>query len=673
MGTEDVRGGEGSSAEVKSSVGNLVDLGEGEIPLPRFIVKCAEGVFADLAKLESSASFESFVERMFASGSCCTGLDYEPFLELLYGYMPEKISLALKSREGSGESPLIRFAADISAFRPERRALYKAAGIIDGEAVYIFEPVMLETAVGEPASGEGEGSEPAAASAGKKGVSEHTALSFDEFVADMWSKGVRYGIDAAAVQDAIRSGKSGRIVIARPLEPTPGKDADIEEQMAGLHRDDAPMVLPNGRIDLRHFKNHFPQVRKGARLLKKIPRILGVAGRDVSGAPIEPPLPKDFDLAAQVGLGAQLEICAEGAFIVSGMDGFLSIDTQTNQVAVTEKIVNYGGVSARTTGDICLTCDEFEEHGEIQERRVVKGKSITAFADVFGSVISSGGKIHLKQNLIGGSALNDDGDITIDGLVSGATVRASKGNVVIRKAENCIIVGKRVAIESAIKCDILGEAVEVDASDGCAIAGKSVRVGAAGPRQERETVVSVLVPDLSDFDQKIGGIRKKIEEVEFALARKRQETEAITSQGEVRSYLMLGAKLQKNEVAFTPEQMANWKNLAARVAPALKTLARFNGEFKALQAEKESLDGEIVALRQGKRGAAAGISCAIEASRGDTLVRTMKMKLDAVPLADLEPKQLRARLISPSLPGERLLSGEGGPFNWEYPATGVEE
>ena len=159
----------------------------------------------------------------------------------------------------------------------------------------------------------------------------------------------------------------------------------------------------------------------------------------------------------------------------------------------------------------------------------------------------------------------------------------------IKRAENSVIVGKHVIIESAAKCDICGEDVAVENSAGCAIAGKFVRLLTSEPRQERKTVVSILVPDLSGYDQEISAIGKKIEEVGSALVRKRREAEAEAAavQGEARNYLMLVAKLQKKEITLTPEQMANLKKLAARVAPALKVLNQFNGEVRFLQNEKE--------------------------------------------------------------------------------------
>jgi hypothetical protein len=185
----------------------------------------------------------------------------------------------------------------------------------------------------------------------------------------------------------------------------------------------------------------------------------------------------------------------------------------------------------------------------------------------------------------------------------------------------------------------------------------------------------MLVPDLSGYDQEVSALGKKIEEVGLALARKRREaeTEAAAAQGETKSYLVLEEKLRKKEIILTPEQMANWQKLAARVAPGLKALNKLNGEVQLLQTEKEIYEGKNAALMQFKQDASVGISCSLRESHGDTLVRVMKTKPGAVPLMDLEPKQLKAQLLAPSLPADRLFSGEGGPFEWRCRAPGPKE
>ncbi|MBY0577683.1 MAG: FapA family protein [Burkholderiales bacterium] len=639
---------------------------ESEFGSSSFIVKSRDGVFVELSRLESSSQFRIFVERVFSSGYHFTGLDYKLFLELLSAYAPEKLAIAVASLKLKGKATTVRFASDILPFIPERAALYRTARIVSGKAEYLFEPVMIERTIEEPVFAETEGGGFEVEGKEKRVVSEKTQISFDEFVAAMWLKGIRYGIDSDAVREFIGSGKSGRVVFARPLSPQNGQDSSLKEATDRLYRDNAPRELPNGKCDLRQFKNRFPQIRRGERLLKKSPRVLGIPGIDLSGEEIEPPLPNDFDLSALSGPGTQIDRTAEGEFIVASMDGFLNIDTQTNVIAVTEKIVNYTGVNMRTTGDISLEGEHFEEHGDIQEKRVVEGKSITVLGDVFGAVVSAGGKIHFKKNLVGGSATNHDGDITIDGLASNAIMHAKYGTICLKRAENSMIIGKNLIIESAINCTILGETIRIEISEGCAIAGKEVRITASGPRKENQTLVSMLLPDLSGFDVRIAEIGIRMGEIDSDIEVRRKKTHPITEQPEVRNYLIIAGKLQRKEITLSDEQKSNWQKLGARVAPALKALSAINAEIKTLQAEKESLEEEVAALEAEKEASGKGISCSIGTASKETFVRKREVPMGAPPLFDLPAKDLRIRLRDPGLPEDRLHVDGDRDFSWQH-------
>jgi len=93
--------------------------------------------------------------------------------------------------------------------------------------------------------------------------SEPTKLDFDEFVAAMWLQGIKFGIDSNAVRQAISGDKLLRMPVAAYLEPTPGRDAEIKEMCAELHRDNSPKMLLNGKADLGAFKNRFPRFQRG--------------------------------------------------------------------------------------------------------------------------------------------------------------------------------------------------------------------------------------------------------------------------------------------------------------------------------------------------------------------------------------------------------------------------
>ncbi len=643
----------------QSVIGSLADLQDGQVALPRYIFKRKEGLFVDLGWLESAGDFQAAVDQIFSSGAYFLDLDYEKFIQLLYLTDP----VAVRNSAMAGDSRLVvRFAADVVAFTPQRRSLYKAVKIGNGEAEYYFEPVFLEVVIEDPVYRDG-----APVDVVKKTMMNRTSLTFDEFVADMWNKGIRFGIDADTVRAYISSGKSERIVIARRLEPVLGKAADIKELAKELHRDDAPKELPNGRLDLRQFKNRFPQINKGILLIKKIPRVMGTTGFEISGKPIEPPIPKDFNLADLSGPGTAVEHYNEGEFIVSLQDGFLNLDTQTNQISITEKIINREGVSVKTTGDLLLTGDEYEEHGEVQEKRVVEGNNLVMHADVFGTVSSRGGSILLKRNLVGGSALNQEGDIVVKGVASGATLQTRKGVVNLARAENCVVVGTKVVIDKAANCDILAEEILIGTAEGCALVGKTIALGSAAPRKQSEMLVFVPVPDLGEFDRKIAALQDKIDEIDLSVRKKSQALESVTTQADVKKYLMVATKVKKGEITLTPEQQVSLQKLAATVSPALKLVAKVNAEIKASLAEKQAVADQAALLAQHRKDVESGASCAIASIGGEILVRTLKITPENErALYEVPLNNLKATLRGASMGGETIHAGRGGKLEWSY-------
>ncbi len=635
------------AAPPRSIIGNLADLREGEVALPRFLFKNKDGLYVEPGKLDTAETLAEAVERIFNGGAYFLDLDYPGFLHLLY---------ELDIRGGlakGGEAPRPRrLCRDIVAFHPARRALYKAVKIGDGQVEYYFEPVFEEA--------------PAQGATNERPAPQRASLDFDEFVADLWLKGVRFGIDEPRVRELISAGTTGRFVVARRREAILGKAADIQELAEEIHRDDAPKELPNGRMDLRQFKNRFPQINKGVRLLKKIPLVMGTPGREISGNIIEPPIPKDFNLANLSGPGTSVESNAEGEFIVSQQDGFLNLDTQTNQISINEKIVNREGVSVRTTGDLSLTGEHYEEHGEVQEKRTIEGNNIAIHADVFGIVSSRGGVILLKRNLVGGMALNQKGDIVIEGVASGATLHTQNGEIRLKRAESCVIIGTGVFIEQASNCDILADHVEIGLAEGCAVAAKAINIERAAPRKQSEMLGFVMIPDQGEFRAKIGVLTSKVEEMQAGINKMIGESEKLKADPDFRKYLTIAGKARRNEITLTPEQQAGLQKMAANLSPFIKLLTRLGEDTKAKMAQQAALESQLAAIKETKRAAEAGISCRIAVVAGEVHIRTLPLKPDAPSLFDTPPKELKVKLRGTRATGESLFSGQSGAFTWQY-------
>jgi len=592
----------------------------------------ADGVYADPEVL--GTTLVAAVDGVLRSNHYFAKLDYPVLIKALYGHGPEL------PRDAAGRA-VVRFAADILPFAQERRALYRAVKITDGQAEYYFEPVFETDA---------DGAERAA------------TLDVDEFVADLWGKGVRFGVDLDAIRNAIVSGAAGRIVVARRLEPDNGMDARVEEVTGDLHRSDAPRQLANGKLDLMSFQNRFPQIAKGKRLLRKVPPTSGVPGFDLSGIPVAPEPPRDLDLAMYAADGTEVVQLDDGEFLVARQDGFLNVDPKSHRISIGDKIVSHDGVSAKTTGNLHLSGD-YEEFGEVQEQRIIEGDSITVHADVFGHLVSRGGTIRLDRNLVGGSARSASGDIRVLGVASSATIQTAHGEVTLQRAENCVISGTRVKVERAINCEIMGDEVEVAFAEGGAIAGRRVAIGRAAPRRQGEMLVYVLRPDCARIDDALAQVGARIEQFGELLARHRAAIEQLGAQADLRKYLTLAPRLRKGELVLTPEQEPQFRRLTAAVAPALKEMARLSQLAKAAESERQAGQAllERLQMQRGERLGAAGV--AIGALAGEVQVRALGYEPDAGKVWDLPPREIKARLRE-ATGAELLHAGSDGAWSW---------
>lgn len=622
---------------IDSSVANNAQAGDLRAgAMAHCIVKRPDGVYADPSVL--GATFAAAIDSVFANNNFFVGLDYAVLLKAIYGYGPDL------PRTASGEM-MIRFADDVLPFDPQRRQLYKAVKMTDGRAEYQFEPVVMT----DPDDPDGAGI-PA-------------RLEVDEFIADMWSKGIRFGIDVAALRAALGAGKMERVVVAARLDAVPGVDAHIVEVSSDLHRSDAPRQLANGKLDLMAFQNRFPQIKQGVRLLQKIARKDGVNGFQLSGIPIEPPMPKDVDLGPMAGPGTVIENCADGEFLLSTQAGFLNVDSKTHQLSVDDKIVSRDGVSARTTGNLQLTGD-YEEFGEVQEKRMIEGESVTIHADVFGNIVSRGGTILLNQNMVGGSAHNARGDILVKGVVSGSVLQTSVGAVVLNRAESCVISGTRVTIEHAANCEIMADEVLIKNAEGCAIAARKIVIQSAGPRKQTEMQLFVLEPDSARIDEAIVVMTHKAGEFSQAVAARKAEMEALTTRPDVRKYVMLASKIRKNELTLTAEQVPQFQKMATSVGPVLKAIAKVSLDVKAAEIEQQAALALVTQLEQQRSEFAGQSEVKVEALSGDTVLLSMKFNPDGGTLYDLPSKEIKARLRSNYEAGEILVAADSGKIEW---------
>ena len=610
--------------------------------LPHGVIQRPDGVYLD-ASLQGPV-FVAAINQIFSAGAFLAGLDYPVFTKALFNIGPPL-------PPGPPGQALIRIADVIRMFDPQRRALYRAVKMDKELAEYVFEPLFLD-AMELPD--------------GTLIPERPVKLDFDEFVADLWTKGIRFGIDANNVKAGIAAARSDRSTVARRLEPGKSIDAHVVEVSQDLHRSDAPREKADGRVDLNSFQNRFPQIRQGMRLLKKVPGQAGTQGLEMAGTALLPQPPADLDFRRWVGDGTVIENTPDGEFLVAAQDGFLDVDTKSGRIAVRDKIVSREGVSGRTTGNLALA-GAFEEHGDVQEMRAVDGSDITIRGNVFGNINSTGGTIILGSNLVGGSAYNAKGDIKVKGVASGSTLHTRDGEIRIAgRAESCVIVGTRVIIEEASNCEILADEVKIGLAEGCAVAARHIEIESAGPRKQSEMLVLVQVPDMGPLNGEIADLVGKIDALEQLRQQFRQEAEQITAIPQVRGYMTLTAQMRKGELTLTPEQAPQLKKMAAAVEPQLKTVGHLLQKMKAAESQQMVRRAQIEELRKRKQAANGLAGCKIQMVAGEILVRSMPHK-EGAPAANLmAPKDGKTFLRGPHVGYENLFSDSLGSLDWTY-------
>ena len=608
---------------------------EKSAPLPAGLILREDGIY--LEGTASAATLLAAVDAVFASRFYFRGLDYRTLMDALFPLRPA----------AEGLRPPVRVADGVSRFDAERQPLYKKPKMGRGYAEYYFEPLWLEE-VELPD--------------GTIIPERQTRLDVDEFVADMWLKGIRFGVDVKAVAAAIQAGKPERITVAQDLDPTPGQDAIVVEVSEELHRSDAPRDRGDGRVDLLSFQNRFPQIQENMRLLKKEPPIPGLPGYDMAGRATPPAPPKDLVLGNWGGDGTRVEKYPEGEFLVSLRVGFLNVDAKSNRISITDKIVSKEGVSSRTTGNLELS-GAFEEFGDIQELREVTGSDITVHGQVYGDINSRGGRVVLGKNLVGGSVHNADGDIEIKGVASGAVIHSRTGRIVVSRAENCVISAPKVKVEEASNCEIVADEILISMAEGCAIAGRNVEIENCGPRKRMEMMIYVLVRDVASFDAEIEDLEGRVAGFASANAENQAEIERISALPDVRRYLALAVKLRNQELTLTPEQGQHLRKIAGAVAAELQAIAKHTQELQAGQTQHKLLSDRLERVIEQKIEAAGHARCGLHMLSGETTVRSMLYQGEAEPLYFLPPKEIKQRLRgTPS--GDLLHSASAGSLDW---------
>ncbi len=539
----------------------------------------------------------------------------------------------------------VRLADELAELSPERMSLYRDAKISEEgeEAEYFFEPVYLESPDG--ASG---------------CVQVPARLDFDEFVAMMWRKGLRFGLQEAEIREIIQHGLVQRAVVAKLLPPAPSRDAQVVEVSEKMHQDRSPLILSDGRTDMRRAKNHFPHVSNREILLRKIPMYMGDYGYRVTGRPVPPEPPRDLDLHQLAGAGTCVLENEQGEFLQATMDGFVTIQPGTHAIQISATLENRTGVNIRNTGDLQLQVKDFKEYGEVQEGRVIEGQNMHFQSSVYGTVVSRDGDLTLAKGLSGGEARALNGHITLKGNAVSSLIVAQSGTVTLSYAEDCAIVAKQVVIERAVNCDILCDHLQVQRAEGCMIVGHQIDLQVLTSNRYHESIVFILLPDTDEIEGRIAEGQRQLQEMEKLLEQQLESLLKEHPEPLMEKYIKLRDSLLAGQITLSDEDLKAMEPLNRKLSPALAPRL-------ALQEKRRQQCEAIEKLKAERLACNTDEYCTIESIEEHIRVDVLRSNKGLSQFfPQLTRREIKATLRQLATRGGVHYQADHGSYHWAY-------
>lgn len=276
-----------------------------DLRFPSFVVQNESGFSINLEFLFDREVLLQFLNYIFDEKYYFSDMNYIGIMKILYDFEKTKTDFCQNMKK-LGKTPEIKIASGIKKFDEKRIPLYRKPIIAKNgqSAEYFFGPAYIEE-IGENG----------------KMKEVQTKIDMDEFIAAMWSQGIRFGLEIRDIKQAIHEDKQVRIIIAREKNPIAGKDAVLEPAISF----DIKLGIKEtnrAKVDMLVYEQSYVHIEKDIPLYKKIPREQGSLGWTIHGEQIDPETPKDFSIDSYVGIGVRVETRNGIDYLVSIYSGF---------------------------------------------------------------------------------------------------------------------------------------------------------------------------------------------------------------------------------------------------------------------------------------------------------------------------------------------------------------
>lgn len=389
-------------------------------------------------------------------------------------------------------------------------------------------------------------------------------ISSEEIMDRMGQMGIKFGI----IPENIKLMLKGRlyctdVLIARAKPPVQGSDAVITYHF-DVDKTCKPAMDESGNVDF-HQLDMIENVSEGQLLATLQPANLGTPGTDVTGGELKPKKVKQLFLKH----GKNIHLSEDECEMYSDVSGNVTLVEETVFVSDQYEVPADVGPS---TGDI-----EYD-----------------------GSVV-------VKGNVLTGYAIKATGDITVNGVVEGASL-ITDGKIVLKrgiqgKGEAVLQAGGDVIsnfIESAsVTCGgkIMTEAImhsKVEAEDDIVVRGKRGMIAGGSLKTKTKIEAKTIGSTMGTRTELQVGIDPKIVEQHRLLEK---EVEQLTSEREgLMQNVLLLKKRMDAKGKLDDEKMASLKKTGKRIQEIDTRLEENAAEREVLEVELNKKDnGRIIA------------------------------------------------------------------------------
>ncbi|MDO5403631.1 MAG: FapA family protein [Eubacteriales bacterium] len=389
-------------------------------------------------------------------------------------------------------------------------------------------------------------------------------LTFEEIKKDIENIGVKTGIDDDVINKFLGERAYGdEYIIAGGVEPRQGEDGYVE-YLFNTQLKPSPKMNDDGTVDFHSLEN-VNHIKQGDVVAVLHPEDRGEPGKDVLGRAVWPRKVKHVifrhgknliisedgtKLITQVSGHIMLE---EDKIFVSNTLELVNVDTSTGNIEYDGDVMIKGNVIAgflvKASGDISIS-------GIVEGATIIAGGTITFNRGIQGmnkAVISAGGNI-VSKFIESASSVTAGGNIETDSILHS---KVSAKGAITASGRNGLIVGGEVKSTILVQAKTIGNEMGTQTLVG---------VGVDPAKKKRLDELKKSLESTGDnkiqLNQILTALRKK-QQLEGKLDETKQELQAKT----MRNLILLEQEIsqQKREYEEIREQIGEEKNARIKV------------------------------------------------------------------------------------------------------------